>query len=684
MKFKAISKILLVMLIGMACATTQAQVQSWGYAQPLIQSLDQQLENFAATEYDSQDKVLIARACIRTRVLARDLLVSGLADPSDAGISMVFYGTMIYEHLKALDELYAQLPNLPALQRDKVTPTKHQRRTYTLLKPALERFSQNPISKLKLNVFYPGQVRLRVSQAFAPLADALQAAGYPLIRSTWQHPSASLLKPSQLDQLTQQFLALKNQSLPVAEILQHVKPALKVQEFRPLVYESYQLMSQIVRVLEILKKQDTAFIQANPLINESLLTGLSNYQNPKQRVLGLKQLNRVLIFDDAITRMDQLQDQFQDTLPYEKLLAVTIAQPDHARLKPIAYWIKTVLDTWLHVRMKSHSPSLDFTPAYQLAIERWEQLRSKLIKLTEQMTVEIPLTLNLQYLNQINACHQIRVLFDDLHQLPLLISHQAAGSFKSLKTAAQTLLQQTHSEDTSQIQEALSLLLSLSKQWQQAIDISAYNAIGSLESQQKITTQITTDINQWLQLWQSPTPNADHASEKLNHAKYIVQNSRLLNKTIHASKHNLFQRLGLIDLNNTTLTPLLALIPTHINEVSRLYVQNNNRQDLKLNEDRLEENLSFILALGEIALAYEQNVPSDLNMPASQVLSRLIWQLIPREYDTQLIKLCTRLSLLCREWCYQRQQDAPRHRRELMTQMREIGNKIRLRLADLN
>lgn len=674
------------MLWSMLSSSAQAQPATWGFVSPMIQKLDAQLENFAATQYPSPEKVLIARASIRTRVLARDLLASGVSDPSDVGMTMVFYGTMIYENLNALDNLYNQLPDLKAMEQALVTPTEHQRRTYILLKPALERFSLNPISKLRLNVLYPGQVRVRVSQAFAPLADALDAANLPLIRNVWQEQAKSLLRAEQISQLCDRFdaLTLEKKNLPVKQILERIRPALEIQEFRPSVCEAYQLMSQVVHVLEILQKQQTTFMQARPLIYRQLEAGLANYQQPASRATGLGQLELVLAFEDVITRLDQLLNQSLDTLIYEQLLAQIINQADRGRIEPMHQWLYTILDNWYHIRRFNHPDHSAFKIAYAVNTTRWEDIRRQLGDLTVNMVSDLPLTLGPQHEQWLAECRNTRQLFDDLAQLQMLIVHQSHGRFEPIKITTDTLLTQMKSEDNAVVQQAYAQLLALARQWQQAIDLSAFIPGGMLQANQKaIRERVDVNINQWIKLWQAEVPNPDHAAERLKPALALMRTSHLLDTADIAARDGLFSRTGLIDLDTATCQELLALVNTPMTELARLFTESRNPQDLKLNQQRSDEDLSFVLALGRIAQKYQNITPTNLDARASHVLNRLIWFPGSGEYDPPLTKLCTQMCLTAREWTYQRQQDDPRHRRELLRQLREVGNKILMRLDEL-
>ena len=677
---------MIVLALTMPVTHARAQISQWGFVAPMIQKLDNQLENHAATQYKSPVKVLIARSSIRTRVLARDLLASGVSDPSNVGMTMVFYGTMIYEHLNALDHLYSQLPDIAAMERDMATPTEYQRRAYLLLKPALERFSQNPISKLRLNVLYPGQVRHRVSQAFAPLADALEATNLPLIRNIWQHPNRSILQPDQFDILQTRFEALtvEKKHLPINAILQQVRPAMQIQEYRPLVIETFNVMAKSVEVLEILQKQPTAFIQARPLIRQQLETGLANYQTPDNRSTGLGQLELVLAFVDVMQRMDQLQMQMQDTLVYEQLLAKVIAQSDQSLIEPIHQWLYTTLDHWYHIRRFNRPTDQAYVPLHQILSGRWGNIRIELSKLTEAMAEKLPLSLNMQHQQWLAECRITRSMFQDMAQLPILITHRSRGVFDPLKQVATEILGLTGARAGSTVLAANDLILPLSRQWTLADKLASFKPTGVLDSHlPEIQTRIDKDIKKWVTTWQNEQPDPKLAAHHIQSAIDLMQITECLNHVVNASEDHLIQRMGIVDLNHETSETLLALIPTHAKELARLFADAGNPQDMQLNLQRTREDLSFLLAIGRLVEHYQPNTPADLNAPASRVLSRLIWQPSADEFDPILTQLSTQLCLTAREWVFQKQQDNPKHRRELLKQMRELGNKINVRLDEL-
>lgn len=674
------------MVLLLTITHASAQPAQWGYVAPMIQKLDVQLENFAANQFQSPIKVLIARSSIRTRVLARDLLASGAADPSDVGMAMVFYGTMIYEHLDALDNLYNQLPDIAAMERDLVTPTENQRRTYLLLKPALERFSQNPIGKLRLNVLYPGQVRNRVSQAFAPLADALDAANLPLIRNTWQPSTQSIIQPDQFDVLLARFdaLTIDTSHLPVKDILSRVKPALQIQEYRPLVNETYGMMALVVQVLEILQKQPTAFMQARPLMIQQIEAGLANYQKPESRNIGLGQLEFVLSFTDVMIRLDQLQTQLQDTLAYEQLLAKVILQNDRAMIAPMYHWLSTILDNWYHIRRFNRPTDSAYVPSHEMLTSRWDQIQTELKKLTETMAKNLPIALTSQHEQWLAECRTTRGMFDDLAQLPILITHRSHGPFVPLKQVAGNILNLTGARAGSTIQQANAYLLALSKQWAMADKLNTFKPYGVLDTHlPEIQARIDRDIKQWVTYWQSADLDPTHAGLILKPSVDLMKTTEMLNLVQQSASDRLFSRMGIIDLNRDTCEALLALTPAHTKELARLYADAGNPQDMQLNLERARDDLSFMLAIGRLVERFGSYTPADLNAPASHVLSRLIWQPVSDEYDPELTQLCVQLCLTAREWSFQKQQDDPRHRRELLKQLRDLGNKINTRLDEL-
>ena len=700
-KLKRYCCLLLIMLVGICSYTVDAQVQSWNYAQPMIKSLDQQLENFASQKYHSQTQVLISHASIRTRVLARDLLSSGIADPSEAGITMVYYGTMIFENLESLDDLFTQLPDIKAIQEALLTPTEHQRRAYALLKPAMERFSQNPINKIRLNVFHAQQVRLKVSEAFSPLADALDALRYPLSRNTWQLPSKSLLDEAQLDQLANRYQAVQAEAdaLPVLQILDQLRFALKIQEFRPRVCQTYQMLLKTVRILEVLHKQDASFLQARPLIFEQLKMGLSNYLNPKQRMHGQAQLYRVLVFEHLFMRIDQLLDQIQDTLPYEELIAKSIASEKDAHLQAVEYWAHIILDAWYQIRTKNHTQRDDYYPAFQMAAERWGRVRIELGKMTSQIAKQLPVALTAQHQQWLDECRQNRQMFVALNRLPLLMQHQLKDPFIPLqvivknllappvlveKSAATSVAEPLNENIQPQQPPAVEHLVALSDQWQQAVDINYFSPSDIAKNDPKgIRLQIAKDIGRWLEHWQQTEIAPKHAMQELAPAYELIQSDQLLSAAVDAVKNGLFKRLGLIALDDSTSSQLVDLIPKYLAEVNRLYVDHKNIQALKMNQQRLRQTLASLIALGHLGGHYQKNMPTPLNQKSSQLLSKLIWQPDSTEHDPELSLLCARFSLIGREWCYQRQQDDPRHRRELFIQLNETGNKITARLSVL-
>ncbi|MFG0248640.1 MAG: hypothetical protein ACF8OB_07115 [Phycisphaeraceae bacterium JB051] len=672
--------------------TAQAQdapqvISHWTFARPMIQQLDIQLENHANLQYDSPVKVIIARSSIRTRVLARDLLASGISDPSDVGKAMVFYGTMIFEHLDELDNLFKNLPDVPAMERDDVVPTEHQRRMYLLLKPAMERFAQNPISKLRLNVLYPGQVRNRVSLAFAPLADALEAANLPAIRNVWLPASQSEISDAQLDMIATRFDALKidTSKLPVKEILNQVRPAMQIQEYKPQVYQSCKLMRQIVNILQIVQKHPTAFILARPLIIEQFEVGLANYQNPQRRALGTGQLNMVVAFEDVIIRLDQLLDQLQDTLVYEQLLAKTIESGDSGRIEPMHRWLHDVLDNWYHIRRLSHSVDRAFVPSDDILNGRWAKIQKELAKITQGMLENLPLALSPQHEQWLDECDTTRGLFEDIMQLPMLITHRSQGLFAPLKTQAQDLLGLTNARAGSTVIASHARLISLSRQWRDADNLMRYQPRGILaDDGQAIKDRIITDVKNWVQRWQAEEPNEPQAMRaSLQTALDTVQSAQRLNEVIFASQDGLYHRMGIVDLDQATCDEMLARIPVHSKEIIRLFTDGSNPQDMKLNLQRVHDDLSYLVALGRVTAMYRDYTPTNLNAPASMILSRLIWQPASDEFDPQLTRLCTALCLTARQWTFERKQDDPKHRRELMNQMRDLGNKINARLDEL-
>lgn len=697
MKLKLYSCLVLVMLLGVLCPKIKAQVQSWNYVLPMIKSLDQQLENFASDQYPSQTQVLIAHASIRSRVLARDLLSSGIADPSEAGLTMVYYGTMIFENLEALDDLFKQLPDIKAIQEALLTPTEHQRRAYTLMKPAMERFSQNPINKIQLNVFHAQQVREKVSQAFSPLADILDALRYPFIRNTWQVPSKSMLDLDQIDQLASRFKTLKlsDKELPVLQILDQIRYALELQEFRPLICQTYQMLFKTIRILEVLQKQDQSFLHARPLVLKQLKLGLNHYLQPKKRTHARIILHRILIFEHLFMRIDQLLDQIQDTLPYEELIARSIASDQDAHLQTVTYWAQIVLDSWYEIRSKKRTLRDDYYPVFQIALERWDRVRLELGQLTNILAKKLPTALTPQQEQWLNECHQTRQNFVALNRLVFLMHNQLSGSFKPLQGVTENLLNPVNSNRPRVDQKdsekkivqnklPLEILCALSNQWQHALKIKSFVPTTVFDHDgQAIGLQIDKDINQWVKNWQNSEVDPQRAFEELTLALEVITSDHLLTEAVHAVKNGLYKRLGMLTLDDQTCHELLNLIPKPFKDVSRLYIEHKNIQTLKLNQQRLKDRLAGVFALGHLSVVYQRNMPVKLNQPSSQILSQLIWQPDVTEYDPELSLLCTRFSLMAREWRYQKQQADPRHRRDLFIQLNEIGNKITTRLSVL-
>lgn len=677
---------LTTMLLYVAITPARAQPQTWGHVQPMIRQLDQQLENFAATHYDSQAQVLIARASIRARVLARDLLASGVSDPSDVGMTMIFFGTMIYENLGALDNLFGHLPDMDAMEKDMVIPTENQRRTYALLKPVLERFSQNPIGKLKLNVLYPGQVRVRVSHAFSSLADALDAARVPLIHNPWAEPLQSVLRDEQLDQLLKRLDALKvdKDKLPIDQVINAIRPALQLQEFRPVTVKTFIMMSKSVRILEILQKQSSAFLLARPLILKQLQQGTTDFLDVAERLKGIGQLEHVLIFEDVINGLDQLQNQLRDTVVYEQLLAKALDQNDYGRLETAHQWLWPIVNCWYHIRQLNRPTDTAYQSLYDMANGRWSNIKNELAKLTEQMCQDLPMALTAQHNQWLDECHNTRNLFDVLHRIPMLIQHQAQGRFAPLAITAQNMLTQTDDRAGSVIQNANARLITLAVQWQQAIDLLGFHPVNIAdEHREGINKRINTDINQWIKLWQNLGENPIPTVNKLKSATDLMHTVEALDQAKTAADDGVFERMGIIDLDKATADELFGQAPNQIRELTRVFVQSNNPQDLKLNQQRTEDDLSFLLALGRLTMYYKDRMPVRLGSRASQVLSRLIWQPSHDQYDADLTQLCIELSLTAREWCYQRKQHDPKHRRELLLSLRQIGNKIIKRLDEL-
>jgi hypothetical protein len=664
-----------------------ATVSQWTFARPMIQQLDAQLENHANIQFDSPVKVLIARSQIRTRVLARDLLASGISDPSDVGKTMMFFGTMIYEHLNELDELFNRLPDVPAMERDGVVPTQQQRRAYLLLKPAMERFAQNPISKLRLNVLYEGQVRFRVSQAFAPLADALEAVDLPVIRNVWLPVGQSTISAEQIDQLIARFeaLTIDKAQLPIKEILLRVKPAVQIQEYQPLVFQSCRLMQKIVNILAIIQKHETAFILAKPLIMVQLQDGLKNYQNIQRRVDGLAQLDMVVRFEDVIVRLDQLLEQLQDTLVYEQLLAKTIQSSDHGRIEPMHRWLIGVLDNWYHIRRLSHPKDNAFVPSDDILNGRWANIQKELANITQAMVEKLPLALSQQHQQWLDECDTTRRLFDAMTQLPMLMTHRSQGLFSPLKIHAENLLGLTDARAGSTVMTAHEQLVNLAEQWRDADMLLRYQPRGILvDDRDAITQRIVNDINRWIEHWKSDDEKQSPVAQtQLMTALDMVQSSEQLNHVLFAVDDHLYQRMGIIDLDQAACDDLIARIPVHSKELIRLFVDDSNPQDMQLNLQRIHDDLSYLVAMGRVTAMYAANTPTDLNAPVSVLLSRLIWQPSADEYDSTLAKLCTDLCLTARQWTFERKQDDPKHRRALMNQMRDLGNKITARLDEL-
>ncbi len=662
-------------------------ISHWTFARPMIQQLDIQLENHANIQYDSPVKVIIARSSIRTRVLARDLLASGISDPSDVGKAMVFYGTMIYEHLDELDRLFKRLPDVPTMERDGVVPTEHQRRMFLLLKPPLERFAQNPISKLRLNVLYPGQVRNRVSLAFAPLADALEAANLPTIRNVWLPARESQITIDQVDQIIARFDALEMDKtrLPVKDILNRVKPAVLIQEYQPLVFQTCKLMEQVVNTLQIIQKHPTGFILARPLIIQQFEDGLENYQNPQRRAHGAGQLNMVLSFEDVIIRLDQLLDQLQDTLVYEQLLAKTIESGDSGRIEPMHRWLHGVLDNWYHIRRLTHSVDHAFVPSDDILDGRWSNIRKELARITQGMIENLPLALSGQHQQWLDECDTTRGLFEDMMHLPMLITHRSQGLFTPLKIQAQNLLGLTGARAGSVVMSSHTRLISLSRQWRDADMLLRYQPRGIFaDDSQTIKDRIVTDVKSWVQRWQREDESEPQAAGAiLQTALELVESAEQLNEVIFAAQDQLYQRMGILDLDQATCDEMLARIPVHSKEIIRLFADGSNPQDMKLNLQRVHDDLSYLVALGRVTAMYRDYTPTDRNAPASMILSRLIWQPASDEFDPQLTQLCTALCLTARQWTFERKQDDPKHRRELVNQMRDLGNKINARLDEL-
>jgi hypothetical protein len=412
---------------------------------------------------------------------------------------------------------------------------------------------------------------------------------------------------------------------------------------------------------------------------------LANYQQPKNRATANAQLQQVLVFEDVITRLDQLQDQLLDTLAYEQLLAQAINQSELKSLEPIHQWLWSILDHWYHIRQINRPTEDVYLAIYQTATERWENVRSPLNNLTEQMTAALPRELSPQHLQWLDECKQTRSLFEDLQRLPLLIHQQAPGRFEPLAQVATELLENTHSTEAPAVEETFVQITALSHQWQQAIQLTSYRAVGVLQDHQTaITNRINQDVEQWIASWQKPDRNPTLSAEKLKPALAMMRTATLLQQASEAASDGLFTRMGLIDLDQPTTDQMLGLVPNHLLELARIFENKSNPQDMKLNQQRTDTDLSFMLALGRIAKLYEKRTPTNLYSPASRVLSRLIWQPGFDEYDPSLAHLCTQMNLMAREWCYQLKQDDPRHRRELLIQLREIGNKILSRLDELN
>gem|GEM_PF-4894773 len=680
--------ICLLLWIWICLPVTQlhAQVAQWGYVTPMIQKLDAQLENFASIKYQTPVKVLIARSSIRSRVLARDLLASGVSDPSDVGMTMVFFGTMLYEHVDDLDQLFNQLPDIAAMERDMVAPTQQQRKKYLLLKPAMERFSQNPIGKLRLNVLYPGQVHFNLSKAFAPLADALDAANLPLIRNVWEPPVFSILQDNQFQLLLDRFDALKidKKHLAVREILLQIQPALQIQEYRPRVHSTFHVLSDIVKVLEILQRQPTAFIDARPLIIEQFETGLSNFRKPQSRNIGQGQLELVLAFTDVMMRMDQLQLQLQDTLVYEKLIAKIITEADRGRIEPMHRWLYTILDNWYHIQRINRPTDSAYVPSHDVLNGRWNNLRIELAKLTQIMVDKLPMTLTAQHQQWLDECRNTRVMFDELTQIPLLATHRSFGLLAPLKSILANTLTFSEARAGSAVMQSHVNLMALSHQWSQADSLMNFKPSGVLNTHlPQIQARLDRDLKKWIAAWQQEQVNPANAAEILQPALALMQITKLFNHVVNASQDHLFDRMGLVDLDKHTTDVLLTQIPNHTDELARLFADAGNPQDMQLNLQRTHEDLSHLIALGRLIERYRDNTPADLNAPQTHLLSRLVWQPVSGECDSVLFQTSIQFCITAREWAFQKQQDDPKHRRELLKQMRELGNKINARLDEL-
>ena len=316
---------------------------------------------------------------------------------------------------------------------------------------------------------------------------------------------------------------------------------------------------------------------------------------------------------------------------------------------------------------------------------RWSNIHKELAKITQGMIENLPLALNAQHEQWLDECATTRSLFEDMMQLPMLITHRSEGLFTPLKIQAQNLLGLTDARAGSTVMASFTRLISLSEQWRDADMLMRYQPRGILvDDSQAIKDRIVSDVKNWVDRWQAQD-EADPriAKTSLQTALDMVQSAQRLNEVIFASQDRLYQRMGIVDLDQATCDEMLARIPVHSKEIIRLFTDGSNPQDMKLNLQRVHDDLSYLVALGRVTAMYRDYTPTNRNAPASMILSRLIWQPASDEFDPQLTRLCTTMCLTARQWTFERKQDDPKHRRELVNQMRDLGNKINARLDEL-